>query len=124
MPKLLNRDYMYKMSIDFLKKLRTTDNPEKVVNSFFESEQGPDTDHLDYLCNMQGQVDEGTDPGYRTDEAIVKGSECLVICTVFFREKFFNGGCPDMFNTKDHAVQCECVINLETGDIEWHQDDN
>jgi hypothetical protein len=83
---------------EVLEQFRSNDANYVEIFSEFLNETG-DPNYLDDLldlCESGGCPDENRDPEYRV-HSVSRVDDLLVFeCEVFFDEKFFGSGCPDM----------------------------
>jgi hypothetical protein len=89
-------------------------------------ENGGDKDYLDNLqplCEMGGLPDEEADPEYALKSAELRNGVLTAKCEVFFDEKYYGSGCPDMPTREPRAGSVTATVDIATGHIEWHPDD-
>ena len=74
-------------------------------------------DSLAGLCEIGGCPDEDCDPQYSVTAANITGDLVIFTCEVFFDEKVYGGGCPDMPTIESRSGEVRYEFDLETGTL-------
>lgn len=74
-------------------------------------------DNLSDLCEIGGCPDEDKDPEFTVTGARLEGNIVTFSCEVYFDEKVYGGGCPDMPTIKSRHGTKEYVLNLNNGTL-------
>jgi hypothetical protein len=104
---------------DYLTRLKNpAEDPVRVMQEFLDDFGDRDyIDNLGHLCNSGGYPDEDADPEYQVRSAKREENFVKAVCDVFFDEKYFGSGCPDMPSREQISGSVVYEIDLEDGSI-------
>jgi hypothetical protein len=115
---------MMKIKAKWLARLNNGEDPEEVMQNYFDMEgPGDYLDYLQHLCEIGGLPNENEDPELAVKDAVISGGKCHVKIEAFFDEKVNGCGCPDMPTLEPRNGDAECWVDLATGDVAWQADD-
>ena len=102
---------------EVLEALRADDADHvEIFQEFLDDSGDPNClDSLLGLCESAGMPDENTDPQYCVQSVRHVDDLLTFRCDVFFDEKFFGGGCPDMPTIIPRTGTVTYEIDLRTG---------
>jgi hypothetical protein len=90
----------------------------EILQEYLDEEGDRDyIDRLGGLCEMGGYPDENTYPQYSVKSAECVEGKVVFLCDVFFDEKVFGGGCPDMPTIEARSGVVTYELNLGAGKL-------
>ncbi|PTR32483.1 hypothetical protein C8J98_10536 [Luteibacter sp. OK325] len=116
---------MDKIETNFLERIKATDDAGgdvgDVVQEFLDEhiESMDYVDFLSHLCEMGGSPDENGDVQVRVTDCVGADDKYHVLVEVFFDEKVYGGGCPDMPTIAPRTGEAEFTFAVDTGVISW-----
>lgn len=103
---------------EFISRISSGEDPVVVIQDLLDDEGDENfIDSLQCLCEIGGSPDEDAEPEYSVKSAQVSDSSVSVSCDVFFDEKVFGGGCPDMPTIEPRSGTVKYVIDLASGEM-------
>lgn len=103
----------------YVDQIKSAQDPLREVLQDVMNDQG-DINYVDSLaglCEMGGWPDEESDPEYSITDAIITGDVVVFTCEVFFDEKVYGGGCPDMPTIEHRSGEVRYELDLKTGTL-------
>lgn len=107
------------LPVALVENLRLGDADHAQIFQDFLDESG-DPDFIDTflgLCESAGMPDEDCDPQYCVKDFQRSGSKLTFDCEVYFDEKYFGSGCPDMPTIIPRSGTVTYEIDLDTGSL-------
>jgi hypothetical protein len=100
------------------------EDPGNVMQEFFNDLGDSDyIDNLGCLCQSGGYPDEDSDPEIVVKSVSRSANSLRATCEVFFDEKYFGSGCPDMPTLVPIHGTVVYEVDLSTGHLATVDDD-